>query len=127
MSLEHVAEDVAVAIEAVGIAVMVLALLWPVGWAVRSLLRGVRGIELYEEVRRNLGRGILLSLEILVAGDIIRTVAVDPSLESVGVLGLIVVIRTFLSWSLEVEIDGMWPWKRAGRTAGSAGAQHGDG
>jgi hypothetical protein len=58
-------------------------------------------------------RSILLGLEFLVAADIIRTVAVQPSLENVAVLGLIVLIRTFLSFSLEVEIDGRWPWRRA--------------
>jgi uncharacterized membrane protein len=58
------------------------------------------------------GRSILLGLEFLVAADIIRTVAVEPSLGNVGVLGLIVLIRTFLSFSLEVEIDGVWPWHR---------------
>ena len=60
------------------------------------------------------GRSILLGLEFLVAADIIRTVAVQPSLENVTVLGLIVFIRTFLSFSLEVEIDGRWPWQHAG-------------
>jgi uncharacterized membrane protein len=59
------------------------------------------------------GRSILLGLEFLVAADIIRTVAVQPSLQNVAVLGLIVLIRTFLSFSLEVEIDGRWPWRRA--------------
>jgi uncharacterized membrane protein len=62
--------------------------------------------------RANLGRGILLGLELLVAADIIGTVAVTPSLENLVVLGLIVVIRTFLSFSLEVEIEGRWPWRR---------------
>jgi uncharacterized membrane protein len=64
-------------------------------------------------VRTVFGRSILLGLEFLVAADIIRTVAVQPSLQNVGVLGLIVLIRTFLSFSLEVEIDGSWPWMRA--------------
>ena len=62
--------------------------------------------------RRALGRSILVGLEFLVAADIIRTVAVDPTMESVLVLGLIVLIRTFLSFSLEVEIDGRWPWQK---------------
>ena len=66
----------------------------------------------YRGYRRNLGRAILLGLEFLVAGDIINTVAVDPTFRTVGVLGLIVLIRTFLSFSLEVEIDGRWPWAR---------------
>jgi uncharacterized membrane protein len=71
------------------------------GWA-----RAFRGY------RANLGRGILLGLELLVAADIIGTVAVTPSFQSLGVLGLIVLIRTFLSFSLEIEIEGHWPWQR---------------
>jgi uncharacterized membrane protein len=67
----------------------------------------------YREYRQQLGRAILLGLEFLVAGDIINTVAVDPSFRSVGVLAGIVAIRTFLSFSLEVEIEGRWPWVRA--------------
>jgi uncharacterized membrane protein len=62
--------------------------------------------------RRTLGRSILTGLELLVAADIIRTVAIEPTLQSVLVLGLIVVIRTFLSMSLQVEIEGRWPWQR---------------
>jgi len=62
--------------------------------------------------RRVLGRSILTGLELLVAADIIRTVAIEPTMESVLVLGLIVLIRTFLSFSLEVEIDGKWPWQQ---------------
>src|SRR4051812_7119390 len=63
--------------------------------------------------RANLGRGILLGLELLVAADIIGTVAVTPSIENLLILALIVLIRTFLSFSLEVEIEGRWPWRRA--------------
>lgn len=64
----------------------------------------------YDAYRGSLGRAILLGLELLVAGDIIGTVAIEPTYESLGVLGLIVLIRTFLSFSLEVEITGHWPW-----------------
>jgi uncharacterized membrane protein len=67
----------------------------------------------YNYLRRGFGRAILVGLELLVAADIIRTVAIEPSLQSVAVLGLIVLIRTFLSWSLEVEINGRWPWQRS--------------
>ena len=78
---------------------------------------GVRRVRrtgpVYARFRRVLGRGILIGLELLVAADIIRTVAVTPTVESVSVLGLIVLIRTFLSWSLEVEISGRWPWQKA--------------
>jgi uncharacterized membrane protein len=59
----------------------------------------------------NLGRSLLIGLEILVAADIVRTVALEATLESVVILGLLVLIRTFLSWSLEVEIEGHWPWQ----------------
>jgi uncharacterized membrane protein len=66
----------------------------------------------FQDFRRDLGRAILLGLEFLVAGDIIRTVAVEPSFRSVGLLAGIVIIRTFLSFSLEVEMSGKLPWKR---------------
>jgi uncharacterized membrane protein len=66
----------------------------------------------YREYRQHLGRAILIGLEFLVAGDIINTVAVDPTFQSVGILAGIVAIRTFLSFSLGVEIEGRWPWNR---------------
>jgi uncharacterized membrane protein len=66
----------------------------------------------YPELRRNLGRCILLGLEVLIVADIVRTIIVDPTLDSVAVLGIIVVIRILLSFSLEAEIDGVWPWRR---------------
>lgn len=65
----------------------------------------------YHELKTNLARSLLLGLEILVAADIVRTVALEATLESVVVLGLLVLIRTFLSWSLVVEIEGQWPWQ----------------
>jgi uncharacterized membrane protein len=68
----------------------------------------------YRDCRQSLGRAILLGLEFLVAGDIIRTVAISPSFTSVGVLAIIVLIRTFLSATLTVEIEGRWPWQRSG-------------
>lgn len=67
------------------------------------------------DFRSSLGRSILLGLEFLVAADIINTVAIEPSLDSLAVLAGIVLIRTFLSFSLEVEIEGRWPWQRAAR------------
>ena len=98
------------AIEVGGIAIVVLgALLATVGFVAR-LRRG--GFEAaYTAYRLNLGRAILLGLEFLVAADIIGTVAVEPTFENLGVLGLIVVIRTFLSFALEAEINGRWPWQ----------------
>jgi len=67
----------------------------------------------YHSYRKNMGKAILLGLELLVAADIIRTVVVSPTLPNVLTLGLVVVIRTFLSISLQVELDGRWPWQRA--------------
>ncbi|MEI2618335.1 MAG: DUF1622 domain-containing protein [Thermomicrobiales bacterium] len=67
--------------------------------------------EAYDQYRHTVGDGLLLGLEILVAGDVIRTVILDPTLESVAVLGALVVIRTFLTWSLVVEMEGHWPWR----------------
>ena len=67
----------------------------------------------YDRFRSNLGRGILLGLELLVGADIIATITAPLTYESVGLLGAIVVIRTFLSFSLETEIEGCWPWQRA--------------
>jgi uncharacterized membrane protein len=66
----------------------------------------------YERYRANLGRGILLGLELLVGADIIGTITAPLTFESVGLLGLVVLIRTFLSFSLETEIEGCWPWQR---------------
>ena len=109
MFLEYV-HHVVRAIEVGGIVIVVLgALLATIGFVVR--LRAA-GFELaYTAYRLNLGRAILLGLEFLVAADIIGTVAVEPTFENLGVLGLIVVIRTFLSFALEAEINGRWPWQ----------------
>lgn len=71
--------------------------------------------EAYTRYRANLGRGILLGLELLVGADIISTITAPLTLETVGLLGLIVLIRTFLSFSLETEIEGCWPWRRTAR------------
>jgi len=65
----------------------------------------------YGQLKASLGRSLLLGLEILVAADIVRTVALEATLQSVAVLGLLVLIRTFLSWALVVEIEGRWPWQ----------------
>jgi uncharacterized membrane protein len=94
----------------------VVAIVLGVSYAtVDAALRGVRRIHpIYTRFRRVLGRAILLGLELLVAADIIKTVAVTPTLDSVVVLAIIVLIRTFLSWSLELEISGRWPWQKRG-------------
>jgi uncharacterized membrane protein len=105
------------AVEAVGRVVEVAGVVTIAGGAAlvavlaaRRLLRSEPNV--YRDFRRELGRSILLGLELLVAADIIRTVAITPTLESVAVLAGIVLVRTFLSFSLEVEINGRWPWHR---------------
>ena len=111
MTYDEIIEDVVRVVEAVGCAVMVLGALWAFGRFAAAVV-GRRAADSYSVLRRDLGRVILLGLEILIIADIVRTVIVDPSIESVVVLGLIVVIRIVLSFSLEVEIDGTWPWAR---------------
>ena len=91
--------------------VLVAGFAWGVINALRARLAG-REDASYDLLRRYFGRSILLGLEILVAADLIRTVAVDQTWQNVLSLGLIVLIRTFLSFSLEVEMDGVWPWRR---------------
>ena len=104
-------EAVGEVIDALGVAAIVIGIVAATviaGWRLLS-----RQPDTYRLSRRFLGRSILLGLEILVAADIIKTVAVTPTLESVAVLAAIVVIRTFLSWSLELEISGRWPWQNS--------------
>lgn len=106
-------EQISTGIETSGVAVIVVA---AIAATLAFLFGGLASGDWQGAVQRyraNLGRGILLGLELLVAADIIGTVAVTPSLENLLILGLIVLIRTFLSFSLEVEIEGKWPWRRA--------------
>lgn len=99
--------------ELVAAMVLVAGLILAVVLAARSWTSSRDGRAAYRVMRQAFGGVILLGLEILVAGDLIRTVAVSPTLENVLVLGLIVLIRTFLSFSLEIEIEGVPPWRRA--------------
>ena len=108
---EAVVQDVGKVVEAIGVAVIVAGLIGSLAaYAARSVRDGPDD-EHYHVTRRSIGRSILLGLELLVAGDIIRTVAVSPTFTSVGVLAAIVAIRTFLSFTLELEITGRWPWE----------------
>jgi uncharacterized membrane protein len=99
-------------VDAVGVAIVLVgAVLALIPYCVRLALRRATSRD-YREVRSRLGRAILLGLEFLVAADIIRTVAISPTISSVAALGMIVLIRTFLSMALQVEIEGRWPWQR---------------
>ncbi len=118
-----IATLVAKMFELAGIGVIVFGALFAGAIFAKSIfVRPVGREDRVAALRRMLGRAILTGLELLVAADIIRTVAIDPTLESVLVLGLIVIIRTFLSFSLEVEIDGRWPWQK--KPGGEAGEAH---
>jgi uncharacterized membrane protein len=103
-------EMASLAIEILAVAIIVVSMFY--GTA-RFLWQGARGSgeDRYQQLKVRLGKSLLLGLEILVAADVVRTVALDATLQSVAVLGLLVLIRTFLSWSLVVEIEGRWPWK----------------
>jgi uncharacterized membrane protein len=109
---------IALVIEAAGVAVMVIGALVAIGAFLIRLGQGGEWGGTYHAFRTSLARAILLGLEFLVAADIIGTVAVEPTLSNLYVLGLIVLIRTFLSFSLEVEINGRWPWQAARPAAG---------
>jgi uncharacterized membrane protein len=110
MDYNDVIDKIGEVIDAAGVAVIVVGMLISSGAAVLELGRHETGI--YRHFRQQLGRTILLGLELLVVGDIVRTVAVQPTLIGVGILAIIVLIRTFLSFSLEVELTGWWPWQR---------------
>jgi len=98
-------------VDGAGVAAVVLGAVLATAFAFGRIAR--RQVGTYRNFRQFLGRSILLGLELLVAADIIRTVAVTPTLQSVGVLAGIILIRTFLSWSLELEIRGRWPWQKS--------------
>jgi uncharacterized membrane protein len=107
--MDHVAQG----FEALGAAILLVGVIWSFVLAATAVRRSGWSAKAYLVLRQAFGGTLLLGLEILVAADLIRTVAVAPSLQNVYVLGLIVVIRTFLSFSLETEIEGVAPWRRA--------------
>jgi uncharacterized membrane protein len=109
----RVMEPVSRVIEAFGVGVIVISVIIATAKFLADL-RGARRTRAYDHYRADLGRGILLGLELLVGADIIATVTAPLTWQSVGLLGLIVLIRTFLSFSLETEIEGEWPWRRRG-------------
>jgi len=113
MHFAEVMEQVARGFEVVGAAVLIIGLLWAGVLSLMVWRRSRNGTQAYQTLRRSIGGVLLLGLEVLVAADLVHTVAVEPTLENVGVLGLIVIIRTVLSFSLEIEIEGMAPWRRA--------------
>lgn len=113
-NIHHVIEWAALGIEILAVAVIVAAVV------IMSITRGtvrylfkMENLGAYESYKHQLARALLLGLELLVAADVVRTVAYEPTLKNVAVLGLLVVVRTFLSWSMLVEMEGRWPWQGA--------------
>jgi uncharacterized membrane protein len=106
-------------IDAAGIVVLVVGLLIATGAFLSAQRDAASRGQSYRLFRQQVGRAILLGLEFLVAADIIRTIAVDPTFTSIGVLAIVVAVRTFLSFTLDVELEGRWPWQQ--QRARSAG------
>ena len=123
METTHVISMIAEAIEIAGVVVIAVGTAIAVVLFAWELMRQEPISDAYTRLRTFLGRSLLLGLEFLVAGDIIRTVAVEPTRESVIVLAVIVLVRTVLSLSIDVEIDGRWPWQAAEQEAMARAAQ----
>ncbi len=111
MELTRVMEYAAFAFEVAGVAIFVLGSL-AAAWRFVVVARGGSVSSGYEALRTYVGRTILLGLEVLIVADIIKTITVDQTLESAFTLGIIVLVRTFLSFSLQIELEGMLPWRR---------------
>ena len=108
-TFEQTMDNVAKGFEVVGVVIIVIGGLY----ALWSSVRNFRHVnQFFADVRREFGRPLILGLEVLVAADIIKTITIDPSLEAVGVLAILVAVRIALSFSLDIEIDGIAPWSR---------------
>ncbi len=101
----------ATGIEVLAVAIIVLVIIFATATYLIKIMARQANLDTYTEFRNRVGRALLLGLEILVAADIIRTVVLEPTLSNVLVLGVLVLIRTFLSWSLVLEIEERWPWQ----------------
>ncbi len=113
MDYEGVLSVTVIVIELVAVAILALGVAAVLGRAVLRRLQQRPWETVFIETRIGLGRVLLLGLEVLIAADIILTVALELTLENIAALGLLVLIRTFLSWAIEVETDGRWPWNMA--------------
>lgn len=124
MTFNDTIENVGKAMDGAGVATIVVGTVLATALFLAAVRRGEERRSAYRAYRQGIGRSILLGLELLVAADIIRTVAVSPTFATVGVLALIVLIRTFLSFTLEVELEGRLPWRRSrGRPADDSGEE----
>jgi uncharacterized membrane protein len=117
--MEQVFTGIAVVFEAAGAVAMIIGTVIAIILGGRTLQRGEGGRAAYTTLRNTLGAAILLGLEVLVAADLIRTITSKPSMEDALILGLIVLIRTVLSMAIQIEIEGVLPWRRALLTSGA--------
>ena len=117
MDTPHIIAAIGEAIDVAGVVVIAAGVVIGVALFARDLMRQTPVRNAYKRLRTFMGRSLLLGLEFLVAGDIIKTVAIEPTRESVIVLAVIVLVRTVLSLSIDVEIDGRWPWQAAEQEA----------
>ena len=117
MHFEEWMELVVKTFEVAGVAILAVGSIAALVGAAMSVSRGERA-SAYKRARHDVGRAILLGLEVLIIADIVQTITVDPTLESAVTLALIVVVRTFLSFSLEIELDGTVPWRKGRRGEG---------
>jgi uncharacterized membrane protein len=121
IDMEPLIEHIGHWIGLIGVLVIVGGILYGGVRAARDLAaRKLTGDQVYSACRQRMGRGLVLGLEVLVAADIVETVAIQPTLSNIGVLAMIVAVRTFLGWSLEVELEGHWPWQKSKMKGGSA-------
>jgi uncharacterized membrane protein len=110
-----------IAFEAAAVVVMLIGSILFIGRFINGILRATERHKAYRDFRQGFGRTLLLALDLLVAADIIMTVTLDLSFEALGMLGLLVLIRTFLHFILELEITGRWPWQRRSRVSDDVG------
>jgi len=117
VSYHTVVEATVVVIEVIAVAILAVGVAWVLGRAAVHRLQRRHWESVFVETRLGLGRVLLLGLEVLIAADIILTVALELTLANIGALGLLVLVRTFLSWAIEVETEGHWPWQAGERRA----------
>ena len=116
MTFDSAMDTVVMAFEIAGVAVLAVGSAFALVTGAALIARGERD-GAYASVRRNVGRSILLGLEILIIADIVKTITIDSTIESAVILGIIVLVRTFLSFSIEIELDGVPPWRRRDRAS----------
>ncbi len=123
MTFEAVMERVVIGFEIAGIVILAVGSLRALAVASAAWTSGER-VGVYERARLQVGQAILLGLEVLIIADIVQTVTIDPTIESAATLGIIVLVRTFLSFSIEIELEGVVPWRRRQAMRENRGAEN---